>query len=82
MTQSPRLLERVRQVARLFHFSSKTEKSYLYYIKDFILFHHKRHPREMSVAEIRAYLSHLAIEKNVAASTQNLALSALLFLYR
>ena len=82
MTQSPRLLERVRQVARLLHFSPKTEKSYLYYIKDFILFHHQRHPREMSVAEIRAYLSHLAIKKNVAASTQNVALSALLFLYR
>ena len=49
MTQFPRLLERVRQVARLQHFSPKTEKSYLYYIKDFILFHHKRHPREMSV---------------------------------
>ncbi len=82
MTQSPRLLERVRQVARLLHFSPKTETSYLYYIKDFILFHHQRHPREMSVAEIRAYLSHLAIEKNVAASTQNVALSALVFLYR
>ena len=84
MTQFPRLLERVRQVARLQHFSPKTEKSYLYYIKDFILFHHKHHPnpREMSVAEIRAYLFHLTIEKNVAASTQNVALSALLFLYR
>ena len=82
MTQPPRLLERVRQVVRLKHFSPKTEKSYLYYIKDFILFHHKRHPREMGVAEIRAYLSHLATEKNVAASTQNVALSALLFLYR
>ena len=82
MTQPPRLLERVRQVVRLKHFSPKTEKSYLYYIKDFILFHHKRHPREMKVAEIRAYLSHLATEKHVAASTQNVALSALLFLYR
>ena len=82
MTQPPRLLERVRQVVRLKHFSPKTEKSYLYYIKDFILFHHKRHPREMGVTEIRAYLSHLATEKNVAASTQNVALSALLFLYR
>lgn len=82
MTQPPRLLDRVRQAIRLKHFSLKTEKSYLYYIKDFILFHNKRHPREMGVEEIRAYLSHLAIERNVAASTQNVALSALLFLYR
>ncbi|HEY9649127.1 MAG TPA: site-specific integrase [Coleofasciculaceae cyanobacterium] len=64
MTQPPRLLDRVRQAIRLKHFSLKTEKSYLYYIKDFILFHNKRHPREMGVEEIRAYLSHLAIELN------------------
>lgn len=82
MTQPPRLLDRVRQAIRLKHFSLKTEKSYLYYIKDFILFHNKRYPREMGVEEIRAYLSHLAIERNVAALTQNVALSALLFLYR
>ena len=82
MTQPPRLLDRVRQAIRLKHFSLKTEKSYLYYIKDFILFHNKRHPREMGVEEIRAYLSHLAIDRNVAASTQKVALSALLFLYR
>jgi hypothetical protein len=75
MTQPPRLLDRVRQAIRLKHFSLKTEKSYLYYIKDFILFHNKRHPREMGVEEIRAYLSHLAIERNVAASTQNVARS-------
>jgi hypothetical protein len=55
--QSPRLLERVREVMRLKHLSLKTEKSYLYYIRDFILFHNKRHPREMGVAEIRQYLS-------------------------
>jgi integron integrase len=67
---------------RLKHFSLKTEKSYLYYIRDFILFHNKRHPREMGVAEIRQYLSHLATDKQVAASTQNVALNALLFLYR
>jgi integron integrase len=67
---------------RLKHLSLKTEKSYLYYIRDFILFHNKRHPREMGVAEIRQYLSHLATQKQVAASTQNVALNALLFLYR
>ena len=66
---------------RLRHFSLKTEKSYVYYIRDFILFHQKRHPSEMGVNEIRAYLAHLATERQVAASTQNVALSALLFLY-
>jgi integron integrase len=80
--QSPKLLDQVRQVIRLKHFSLKTEKSYLYYIRDFILFHNKRHPLEMSATEIRAYLSHLAVDKNVAASTQNVAICALLFLYR
>lgn len=78
----PRLLDQVREVARLKHFSLSTEKSYVYYIRDFILFHHKRHPKEMGATEIRAYLSHLAIQRNVAASTQTVALSALLFLYR
>ena len=80
--QQPRLLERVRNTLRLKHMSLKTEKSYVYYIKQFILFHHKRHPREMGVEEIRAYLSHLAVDKNVAASTQNVARNALLFLYK
>ena len=80
--QQPRLLDRVRQSIRLRHFSLKTEKSYVYYIRDFILFHQKRHPNEMGVNEIRAYLTHLATERQVAASTQNVALSALLFLYK
>lgn len=80
--QPPRLLDQVRQSIRLRHFSLKTEKSYVHYIRDFILFHHMRHPREMGADEIRAYLSHLAIERQVAASTQTVALSALLFLYR
>jgi integron integrase len=62
--------------------SRRTEKSYLHYIIDYICFHNKQHPQELGVEEIRAYLSHLAIQKNVAASTQNIALSALLFLYR
>ncbi|PSB05853.1 integron integrase [filamentous cyanobacterium CCP1] len=80
--QPPRLLDQVRQSIRLKHFSLKTEKSYVYYIRDFILFHSKRHPKEMGVDEIRAYLSHLATDRRVAASTQTVALSALLFLYR
>jgi integron integrase len=82
MTQPPRLLDQVQSVARLKHFSIRTEKSYLFYIRDFILFHKKRHPKEMGIEDIRAYLSHLAVERRVAASTQNVALSALLFLYR
>ncbi len=75
-------LNEVRNVLRLKHMSRRTETSYMYYILDFIRFHGKRHPKEMGAEEIRAYLSHLATEGNVAASTQNVALSALLFLYR
>ncbi|WP_417158841.1 site-specific integrase [Spirulina subsalsa] len=77
--QQPKLLDCVRQTARFRHLSRKTEKSYLYYIRDFILFHQKRHPREIGAPEIRAYLSHLAVDKKIATSTQNVALSALLF---
>jgi site-specific recombinase XerD len=80
--QAPRLLDQVRESIRLKHFSLKTERSYVYYIRDFILFHNKRHPSEMATDEIRAYLTHLAVERKVAASTQTVALSALLFLYR
>jgi len=80
--QKPKLLDEARNVARLKHLSYKTEQAYLYYIRQYILFHNKRHPSEMSAEEIRAYLTHLAVGKNVAASTQNIALSALLFLYR
>ena len=79
---SPTLLERAREVARLRHFSLSTEDSYLLTIRRFIRFHGGRHPREMGVEQIRAYLSHLAIDRNVAASTQNAALAGLLFLYR
>jgi hypothetical protein len=61
-SQPPRLMDQVRQAARLKHFSPKTEKSYLYYIHEFILFHNKRHPLEIGVPEIRAYLAHLAIQ--------------------
>lgn len=80
--QKPKLLDEARNVARLKHLSYKTEKSYLHYIREYILFHDKRHPSVMGAAEIRAFLSHLAVNKNVAASTQNIAFSALLFLYR
>lgn len=80
--QHPKLLDRVRQTARFRHLSRKSEKSYLYYIRDFILFHQKRHPQDMGAPEVRPYLSRLAVDQKIAASTQNLALTALLFLYR
>ena len=71
----------VRCVLRLKHYSLATERSYCYYILDYIRFHGKRHPRLLGADEVRDYLSHLAINKHIAASTQNVALSALLFLY-
>lgn len=80
--QKPPLLQQVRHQIRLRHYSIRTEDAYLKNIKRFILFHHKRHPLEMGAVEIRQFLSHLAIDGHVAASTQNQALSALLFLYR
>ena len=76
------LLNEVRRVVRLKHFSASTEKSYIYYIRSFIHFHGRKRPQSMGAPEISAYLSHLAVEKNVAASTQNVAFNALLFLYR
>jgi integron integrase len=81
MSQPP-LLEQVRAAIRLRHYSIRTEEAYLRTIRRFILYHRKRHPREMGVDEIRQYLSHLATDENVAAATQNVALAALLFLYR
>jgi integron integrase len=77
-----KLLDQVREALRLKHYSYRTEEAYVDWIKRFILFHHKRHPLEMGAPEIQAFLAHLAQEKNVAASTQNQALSAILFLYR
>ncbi len=77
-----KLLDQVRDALRLKHYSIRTENSYVNWIRRYILFHNKRHPAEMGAAEIAAFLTHLAVEENVAASTQNQALSALLFLYR
>ena len=67
---------------RLRGLSYRTEQTYTDWIKRFILFHDKRHPKEMGVEEIRAYLTHLVMERNVAASTQNQALHSILFLYK
>ena len=82
MEQPKKLLDLVRDVLRLKHYSRRTEDSYADWIKRYILFHHKRHPKDMGVPEIEAFLTHLAVDGNVAASTQNQAFSALLFLYR
>jgi len=76
-----RLLDQVRAAIRLRHYSRRTEKAYAGWIRRFILFHEKRHPAEMGKAEVTRFLSHLAVEAKVSASTQNQALSALLFLY-
>ena len=76
------LLDQVRSAIRLRHYSIRTEEAYVNVIRRFILYHKKRHPKEMGVDQIRQYLSHLARDGNVAASTQNVALAALLFLYR
>lgn len=78
----PRLLDRVRATVRARHYSRRTEKAYVGWIRRYILFHGKCHPSEMGAPELTSYLSSLAVDGNVAASTQNQALSALLFLYR
>ncbi len=78
----PRLLDQVRDAIRVRHYSIRTEQSYLMWIKHFIIFNDKRHPRDMGENEIQSFLTYLAVRKNVAASTQNQALSAILFLYK
>ncbi len=77
----PRLLDRVREAVRARHYSRRTEKTYVAWVRRYILFHGKRHPTEMGAAEVTRFLTSLAVDGNVAASTQNQALSALLFLY-
>jgi integron integrase len=78
----PRLLERVRQVVRIKHYSIRTEQAYLQWIRRYIHFHRKRHPRELGADALSAFLSDLAVRGNVSASTQNQALNAILFMYR
>ena len=80
--EKPKLLDQVRQLLRLRHYSIRTEEAYTAWIRRYILFHGKRHPRELDERDVSAFLSSLAIEGKVAASTQNQALSALLFLYK
>jgi integron integrase len=81
-SKGKKLLELVSDAIRVKHYSYRTEKTYVEWIKRYILFHNKRHPKEMGAPEIQAFIKHLAIERNVSASTQNQALSAILFLYR
>ncbi len=80
--RAPKLLDRLREKVRLKHYSIRTEQVYIDWARRFILFHGKRHPKDMGAPEVEAFLTHLAVERNVAASTQNQAKSALLFLYK
>jgi integrase len=82
VVRKPKLLEQVRNTLRVNHYSLRTEEAYLQWIRRFILFHGKRHPAEMGAPEIDAFLSHLAVEGDVSASTQNQALNAIVFLYK
>jgi integron integrase len=79
---APRLLDQLRAAIRMKHYSLRTEEAYTRWVVRFVRHHGLRHPRELGSEEIRAYLSHLAVRQQVAASTQNQALAALLFLYR
>jgi integron integrase len=82
MAQTPRLLDRVREAIRVRHYSRRTEEAYVAWIRRFIVFHRKTHPAQMGASEISQFLTWLAVDRRVSASTQNQALSALLFLYK
>lgn len=82
MDARPRLLDQMRDRLRTLHYSYRTEQQYLFWARRFILFHGKRHPDDMAAAEVEAFLTHLAVVRQVSASTQNQALAALLFLYQ
>ena len=75
----PKLIDQLRSAIRIRNYSPRTEEAYWHWIKTFILFHNKRHPSEMGEPEVTAFFSHLAVERKVTASTQNQALSAVLF---
>lgn len=80
--QKPRLLDRLREAIRVRHYSIRTEEAYVQWVRRFIIFHNKRHPDEMGRDEIEAFLTNLAVQGKVAASTQNQALNAIVFLYK
>ena len=79
---SPKLLDRMRAEIRVRHYSIRTEEAYIDWARRYILFHEKRHPKDMGADEVQSFLSYLAMERKVSSSTQNQAKSALLFLYR
>lgn len=81
-SNAPRLLNQMRDKIRLKHYSIRTEQAYTDWVKRFVLFHEKRHPKEMGAVEVEQFLTHLAVAGKVSASTQNQAKGALLFLYR
>lgn len=81
-SRPPKLLECVRIHLRTRHYSIRTEEAYIDWARRFILFHHKRHPRDMGAEEVETFLRHLAVDRQVAASTQNQAKSAILYLYK
>ncbi|NIO39582.1 MAG: site-specific integrase, partial [Burkholderiales bacterium] len=74
--EQPRLLTRLRNAVRVRNFSTSTERAYVRWVRQYILFHDKRHPSELGEAEVREFLTHLAVKRKVAASTQNQALCA------
>jgi hypothetical protein len=78
----PRLLDQVMQAMRVKHYARTTEECYVQWIRRYILFHNRRHPRDMGAAELELFLTNLAVEGHVSASTQNQALNAIVFLYR
>jgi integron integrase len=82
MSSKPRFLDQVRNAIRVRHMSIRTEEAYVGWIRRFIVFHGKKHPSMMGVDEVNAYLTHLAVNDKVSASTQKQALSAILFMYR
>ena len=81
-SHGPKLMDRLHQALRSRHYSRRTEQTYCHWVRRYIFFHKVRHPAEMAEPEINAFLTHLAVKEKVSASTQNQALSALLFLYR
>ena len=80
--QEPRLLDRVREAIRVRHYSIRTERAYVEWVRRYIHFHRLKHPAEMGSREVSQFLTHLAVKRQVAASTQNQALNAIMFLYR
>jgi hypothetical protein len=82
MSDPPKLLDRVRGACRARYFSRRTEEAYVLWIRRYIVFHRKQHPSELGADHVVKFLTHLAVDRSVSASTQNQACSAVLFLYR